>query len=155
MFNSILNGNLCQVIELKQTTNGNSVVTNCIDVQREYKNEKGEYDSDFINLVVWGAQAEYLNKYANKGDRVELVGRWTVRKYQANDGTNRIVHECGVESIKASSKPKEEEKPTQNGAYMPSAYSQPQFEEIPNNLDLPFQEDINNGTHNESTTDST
>ena len=139
----ILTGNLCQEIELKQTTGGKSVIANCIAVRREYKNESGAYDSDFINLVIWGSQAEYLSKYARKGDRVELVGRWTVRKYQANDGTNRVVNECVVESITALSKPKEDLEPKQttynNGyGYMPSAYSQPKFEEIPSEQDLPF-----------------
>lgn len=134
----ILSGNICQDIELKQTTGGKSVVTNCIAVQREYKNESGSYESDFINIVVWGTSAEYLSKYASKGDRVELCGRWTVRKYTANDGTNRVVNECTVESIKAFSKPKEEQKPTQNGYnYNPYA-NNPQFEEIPNDTGLPF-----------------
>lgn len=131
----ILSGNLCQEIELKQTTGGKSVITNCIAVQKEYKNANGEYESDFINIVVWDKQAEYLSKYASKGDRVELVGRWTVRKYQANDGTNRVVNECVVESIKAFSKPKEEQK-AQNGGYNP--YAQPQFEELPTDQPLPF-----------------
>jgi single-strand DNA-binding protein len=138
----ILSGNLCQDIELKQSAAKKSVVTNCIAVQREYKNANGEYESDFINIVVWDKQAEYLSKYASKGDRVELCGRWTVRKYTANDGTNRVVNECVVESIKAFSKPKEEQKPTQSAkagyGYIPSAYTQPQTEEIPSDLDLPF-----------------
>lgn len=130
----ILSGNLCQENELKQTTNGKSVVTNCIAVQREYKNEQGEYESDFINLVVWGAQAEYLSKYANKGDRVELVGRWQVRKYTANDGTNRVVNECVVESIRAFSRqPK-----TDNQAPSYNPYEQPNFEDIKGEDDLPF-----------------
>lgn len=137
----ILTGNLCQDIEVKQTTNGKSVVTNSIAVQREFKNESGGYDTDFISLVVWGAQAEYLSKYAHKGDRVELIGRWQVRKYTANDGTTRTVNECVVESIKAfSNKPKEETKPTPSGyGYIPSAYlPQAQFEELPTDQDLPF-----------------
>lgn len=126
----ILSGNLCQEIELKQTQNGKSVVTNCIAVQREYKNERGEYDSDFINLVIWGAPADYLSKYAHKGDRVELVGRWQVRKYTANDGTTRTVNECVVESIKAFSRqPKQE---SQQEPYTPK------FEEIKDGGDLPF-----------------
>lgn len=128
----ILSGNLCQEIELKQTTSGKSVLTNCIAVQREYKNEKGEYDSDFINLVIWGAQAEYLSKYAHKGDRVELVGRWQIRKYTANDGTTRTVNECVVESIKAFSKQKAEN--TQPAF----TNTQPNFEEISTDEDLPF-----------------
>ena len=128
----ILSGNLCHEIELKQTQSGKSVVTNCVAVQREYKNDKGEYESDFINLVIWGAQADYLSRYANKGDRVELVGRWQIRKYTANDGTTRTVNECVVESIKAFSKKKEDTQPTFN------VYTQPKFEEIKDGEDLPF-----------------
>lgn len=128
----ILSGNLCQEIELKKTNSGKSVVTNCIAVQREYKNEQGQYESDFINLVIWGAQAEYLSRYASKGDRVELAGRWMVRKYTANDETTRIANECVVESIKAFKKPKEEStQPTY-------ANTQPNFENISTDEDLPF-----------------
>lgn len=126
----ILSGNICQAIELKNTQSGKSVVSNCIAVQREYKNEQGTYDSDFINIVVWGAQAEYLSRYASKGDRVELVGRWTVRKYTANDGTPRTVSECVVESIRAFSKPKAETQPENVAGES--------FEEIANDNDLPF-----------------
>lgn len=121
----ILSGNLCQEIELKQTQNGKSVVTNCVAVQRDYKNEQGNYESDFINLVIWGNQAEYLSRYAHKGDRVELVGRWTVRKYTANDGTTRTVNECVVESIKAFSKQKQEEE-------------KPQFTDLSADEEVPF-----------------
>lgn len=136
MNKTILSGNLCQDIEVKQTQSGKSVVTNCIAVQREYKNDKGEYDSDFINLVIWGAQAEYLGKYAHKGDRVELVGRWTVRKYTATDGTTRTVNECVVESIKAFSRQPREE--SQAPTYTPDAYTSPQLENINIDDDLPF-----------------
>jgi single-strand DNA-binding protein len=133
----ILTGNLCKDLELKQSMGGKSVITNTIAVQREYKSANGEYESDFINIVVWDKQAEYLSKYGHKGNRVELCGRWTVRKYQANDGTNRIVNECVVESIKVFSKPKEEQKPTQYG-YNPYAENNTQYEEIPNDTGFPF-----------------
>lgn len=123
----ILSGNLCQNVELKQTNSGKAVVTNCIAVQREYKSPNGEYESDFINLVVWGAQAEYLSKYAGKGDRVELVGRWTVRKYTANDGSTRTVNECVVENIKAFRK-QSEQNATQ---YMPEQYNTAEDHNLP------------------------
>lgn len=108
----ILTGNLCQQVELKQTQGGKSVVSNCIAVTRDYRNANGEYDTDFINITVWGQQAEYLSRNGSKGDRVELVGSWSVRKYQANDGTTRTVNECTVESIKVFSK-KPQEQPQQ------------------------------------------
>lgn len=111
----ILTGNLCRDIELKQSNGGKAVVSNCIAVQRDFKNADGNFESDFINIVVWGASAEYLSKYAAKGDRVEVVGRWNVRKYEDSNGTQQTVNECVVENIKAFSKPKEqttEQKPT-------------------------------------------
>ena len=129
----IITGRLCQDVELKRSTGGKSVVTNSVAVQRDYKNAQGEYDSDFINIVVWNSQAEYLSKYAHKGDRVEIVGRWMVRKYQANDGTNRTANECIVESVTAFNRqPKQE-----NNTYIPDAYLKPQ-EELAADQGLPF-----------------
>lgn len=104
-----LTGNLCQDVELKFTQSNKEVVTNCVAVQREYKSANGENESDFINIVVWGQSATYLSRYAHKGDRVELCGRWTVRKYQDANGNTRTVNECVVESIKAFSKQAKEE----------------------------------------------
>lgn len=105
----ILSGNLCQDVELKFTQNNKEVVTNCVAVQREYNGANGEYESDFINIVVWGQSATYLSRYAHKGDRVELCGRWTVRKYQDANGNTRTVSECVVESIKAFSRQTKED----------------------------------------------
>lgn len=107
----ILSGRLVRDIELRNTPSGKEVVANCIAVKRDYKNSNGEYDSDFINIVVWGASATYLKNYAAKGDMVELVGRWQTRTYEDNNGQNRTISECIVESITAfNSKPKEEKK---------------------------------------------
>ena len=130
----MITGRLCQDVELKQSTGGKSVVTNSVAVKRDYKNAQGEYESDFINIVVWGQQAEYLKKYANKGDRVEIVGRWTVRKYQTQQGENRTVNECTVESITALGRQQKQE----NNTYIPEAYTQPHNEESFADQDLPF-----------------
>lgn len=106
----ILSGNLCKEIEVKQTASGKSVVSNSVAVRRDYKNAQGEYDSDFINIVVWGASAEYLSNYASKGDRVELVGRWQNRDYDDTQGNKRIVSEVVVESITAFAKQDKQDK---------------------------------------------
>lgn len=130
----IITGRLCQDVELKQSTGGKSVVTNCVAVQRDYRNAQGEYESDFINIVVWNSPAEYLKKYGNKGDRVEIVGRWTVRKYQTQQGENRTANECVVESVQVFNRqPKQE-----SNTYIPDAYTQPQYEEMQTDQDLPF-----------------
>lgn len=106
----ILTGNLCKDVAIAETPNGKEVVENCLAVRRKYKNANGEYDTDFINIVVWGASAKYLNNYAKKGDRVELVGEWRVNKYTDSDGTQRVTNKCVVDEITAiSNKPKEEQ----------------------------------------------
>lgn len=101
----IISGNLCRDIELRQTPNGKDVTSNCVAVQRERKEADGSYASDFINIVVWGAQATYLSNYAKKGTRVEVVGRWATRNYDdPNTGDKKRVDELVVESIKAFTK---------------------------------------------------
>jgi single-strand DNA-binding protein len=130
----IITGRLAQDIELKRSTGGKSVLTNSVAVKRDYRNAQGEYDSDFINIVAWGSSAEYLSKYAHKGDRVEVVGRWEVRKWQTQQGENRYSHECIVENVTAfNSQPKQE-----TNTYIPDAYTQPQYEEMKPDQDLPF-----------------
>jgi single-strand DNA-binding protein len=113
----ILTGNLCKPIEVKRTTSGKSVVSNTIAVRRDYK-EDGDYQTDFINIVVWGQSANYLAKYAHKGDRVELCGRWNVRTYTGKDGSNKKADECVVESIRAF--PRSGEEPRQEQAEAPT-----------------------------------
>lgn len=102
----ILSGNLCKDIELLETPNGTKVVRNTIAVRRDYKDADGQYASDFIDLVVWKQQAEYLGSYAVKGDQIELVGRWTVRTYTNNEGIKRTANECTVESVRILSNKK-------------------------------------------------
>ena len=126
----ILTGNIVRDIEERQTQGNNTVVSNCIAVRRDFKNDKGEYESDFINFVAWGNQATYLAKYAAKGDRIEIVGRWQVRTYQDQYNNNRQANEVVVESITVyNTKPTD---PQQN---------QPQKQNQPNNFDnsdLPY-----------------
>lgn len=103
-----LSGNICRDIELRQTSGGKEVVSNTIAVQREFKNAQGEYESDFISFVVWGASAKYLSTHASKGDRIELVGRWSVRSYEEN-GVKKYVNECVADKVKVFSSKKKQE----------------------------------------------
>lgn len=106
----ILTGNLIKDNVLRVTTNQTSVLQNTIAVRRNVKNDKGEYESDFITLVFWGQKAEYINNYAPKGSKIEVVGRWQQRSYQDNQGNTKYVNECVVEecSILNSTKPQEQ-----------------------------------------------
>lgn len=123
----ILSGNLCREIEVKQTQGGKDVVSNSIAVKRDFKDAEGNYPTDFINFVAWGSQATYLGNYAEKGDRMELVGRWQVRSYEDQNGDKRTVNECVVESLSVFSKNEKQDQKK----------DKPKLEEV-NADDLPF-----------------
>ena len=116
----ILNGNLCKDVELKYTTTNTAVVSNTIAVKNDFKNAKGEYESQFINFVVYRKNAEFLNNYATKGTKVLLEGRLNNRSYDKQDGTKAYITEVVVERIELlgnkpvetkQEKPKEKEDP--------------------------------------------
>ena len=110
----ILNGNLCKEIELRYTTTNTPVVSNTIAVRNDFKNAKGEYESQFINFVAYKQNAEFLNKYAAKGTKVLLDGRLSNRSYVKQDGTKAYITEVIVDKVELlGSKQKEELKPVE------------------------------------------
>lgn len=97
----ILTGRITTKPELKKTQKGTAYTSASIAVQRDLKNAAGEYETDFINFTAWDKQAEYLCNYVNKGNRLDLVGRWQTRKYEDKDGKERVANEVVVESVSA------------------------------------------------------
>lgn len=62
------------------------VVENTLGVAKEKKNADGSTMADFIDFVVFEKKAEYLNTYANKGDKIEIVGKLRVDTWQDENG---------------------------------------------------------------------
>ena len=60
---------------------------------------KGQQTADFINIVVWGKQAENCQKYLQKGRNVAIQGRLQSGSYTAQDGTRRFVTEVWAERV--------------------------------------------------------
>lgn len=92
-------GNLTRDVEFTTTTSGVSVARFTLAVKRRFKNESGEYESDFINCVAWRNTAEILNKYTKKGNKIAVIGNIQTRSYDAQDGTKRYVTEVIAEEI--------------------------------------------------------
>lgn len=95
----VLTGNLVKECELRYTNNQKAVMQNTIAVRNDYKNANGEYESQFINIEIWGKTAEFLNQYAGKGSRVLVEGKIVNRNYTAQDGTKRYVTNVAVEKV--------------------------------------------------------
>lgn len=104
-------GNICKDVELRVTQSGKKIIDNTIAVKKEKKNSLGEYESDFIKVVLFDYNAEYLSKYSKKGDKIGVVGKLRVDPYQDKEGnykTDVYVIVDKVELLKSSEKKVEE-----------------------------------------------
>ena len=91
MYNKIiLIGRIVATPELHKTNNGKSVARATIAVNRRYKDQNGEREADFINIVVWGKLAETLASYASKGSLISVDGELRTRKFEKNGQTNYV-----------------------------------------------------------------
>lgn len=71
---SVIGGNLTSDIELKQTTSGISVARASVAVHRKRAKQGEQQKTDFIECVFWRHSAEFLSRYAHKGDNVVVCG---------------------------------------------------------------------------------
>lgn len=95
----MLIGRITKNIELKSTPNGKEVADFSIAVKRNYKNQNGEYEADFINCISFGKTAELLSKYTKKGDQIAVEGRINTRNYENKEGKKVYITEILVENI--------------------------------------------------------
>ena len=106
MNNCALIGRLTRDIELKHTANDIAVANFTIAVDRKFKKQGEERETDFIPIVVWDKLAEFCFKYLSKGTRIGVTGEIRTRSYDAADGTKRYVTEIVASGVDfADSKP--------------------------------------------------
>lgn len=94
-----LNGRLTKDIDLRYTQNNVAIAIFTLAVQRKFKNQNGDYESDFINCVAYRQVAELLNKYTKKGDLIGVEGKIQTRNYENKDGKKVYITEVIVENI--------------------------------------------------------
>ena len=90
-----LTGNATKDVELKITPNGKSVGNGTIAVRRDYKNQQGEYETDFINFVALGGLSEVMANHIKKGDKFGITGRLQIRIWE-NEGKKNYFTEVVV-----------------------------------------------------------
>ena len=78
-------------------------------IPRSFKNADGEYDTDFIDCVLWEAVAENTSGYCKQGDIVGVKGRVQSRMVEDEDGNNYKKMEVVAEKITFLSSKKEED----------------------------------------------
>ncbi len=75
----VIIGRLVREPELLQAENGKKFTNITLAVPRSYKNENGEYDTDFVDCRLWAGVAESTKEYCKKGDLLGIKGRIETR----------------------------------------------------------------------------
>lgn len=106
MFNKvILIGNLTRDPELRYTPQGTSVCNFGLAVNRKYKHgEEMKEEVTFINIVVFGKQADTCGQYLNKGSSILVEGRLQESRWETEDGQKRSKHEIVAQNIRFMSR---------------------------------------------------
>ena len=99
MNNVNLIGRLTKAPELKQTLGNTSVFTGTLAVNRTFKNQNGERETDFINIVAWRHKAEIIAQYCGKGSLIGVTGHIETRNYENQQGQRVYVTEVVAEHI--------------------------------------------------------
>ncbi len=100
-------GRLTKYPELKTTQSNIPLVNFTIAINRQYFDESGEKQADFISCVAFRKLAENLNKYCDKGSLIAVDGRLTTRSYESDSGT-KYVSEIICDNIQFLDSKKEE-----------------------------------------------
>ena len=95
----VLIGRLTRDVELRYTESQTPVATFTLAVNRNYTNQSGEKEADFINIVVWRKPAENCKNYLSKGSQVAIEGRMQTRNYDDKDGKKVYITEVIAESV--------------------------------------------------------
>ena len=105
---AVLVGRIVKDPELRTTDKGK--VTNItLAVPRSFKNQNGEYDTDFISCVLWKGVAESAVEYCKKGDLVGIKGRIQTRDVEFEDETHKKYVEVIAEKVTFLSSKKADE----------------------------------------------
>lgn len=94
-----LMGRLVRDVELRQTNNGKPVASFTIAVDRDRKNQNGEKETDFFDIVAWNGTAEFASKYFVKGRMAIASGRLQNREWTDKDGNKRRTAEIVADNL--------------------------------------------------------
>lgn len=106
MNQTVLVGRIVQDPKITELEDGKKVCNITVAVPRSYKNENGEYDTDFIKCTMWSNIAENTSEYCKQGDLIGIKGRIQTRVIE-KDNSKQTIQEVIAEKVTFLAKSKE------------------------------------------------
>ncbi len=95
----IVMGRLTRDPELRRSPSGTAVTSFTLAVDRDYKSQDGEKETDFIDIVAWRITAEFVSKYFSKGRMAVVEGRLQIRDWTDKEGGKRRSAEIVADNV--------------------------------------------------------
>ena len=95
----IITGRLTKDTELKRTGSGTAVTSFTVACERDFKDQNGKKETDFLDVVVWRNTAEFVSKYFSKGRMITVEGRLQIRNWKDQNGNDRRSAEIVAENV--------------------------------------------------------
>ncbi|MDD3187445.1 MAG: single-stranded DNA-binding protein [Bacilli bacterium] len=118
----LLIGRLTGKPELRYTNSNLPFTRFSVAVNRNFTNNQGQREADFINVIVWRKQAENVCNYLDKGSRVSVEGRIQTGSFDDKDGNKRYTVEVAADSVEFLDTRAESQARTQNQGPTPYDY---------------------------------
>ena len=127
----IVMGRMTRDPELRRTNSGTAVASFTVAVDRDFKSQSGEKETDFIDVVAWRNTAEFVSKYFSKGRMAVVEGRLQIRDWTDKDGNKRRSAEIVADSVYFGDSKRD-------GGDTVQSEQQGDFSEIEDDGDFPF-----------------
>lgn len=95
----VIVGRLTSNPEVVKSEEGKERSQITLAVPRSYKNADGEYDTDFVDCILWGGVAENTAEYCHKGDIVGIKGRIQTNTYETESGEKKKSTQIVAEKV--------------------------------------------------------
>ena len=135
--NVVLVGRMTRDAELHYTPQNLAVATFNLAVNRNFKNQSGEREANFINCVIWRQQAENLANWAKKGALIGITGRIQTRNYDNQQGQRVYVTEVVADNFQLLESRNKQSNQASMDEQMPPDFGNSQPMDISDD-DLPF-----------------
>jgi single-strand DNA-binding protein len=123
----ILMGNLTRNPELRYTPSGTPVASFGLAVSRRFKQgEDLKEEVCFVDIVVFGKQAEHCGQYLSKGNGAIVEGRLQQRRWETEDGQKRSKHEVVAQAV--TFMPKRQDGGAGSAGVEPPIHDEPGYE---------------------------
>ena len=122
--NVVLVGRLSRDPELRYTPSNVAVATFSLAVNRNFKNQAGDREADFISCIMWRQQAENFANWCKKGNLVGITGRIQTRSYDNQQGQRIYATEVVAESFQTLEKKDNSANQSSTENQMPPSYGQ-------------------------------